>query len=222
MKRDLWRDRNPSITSTSGQVRQDEPAKVSSEDGNDESPAASYHSSQEEISTPQTAKPPFSTSSPPLTSATPTPDPTSSLTLKLQNLSLAPNPSTPTSHAHAYPDSDLESIDLRSPSDDPDYDFIEASEAVHSARNAQPDRKGKYPQLQAEADALSAAQRELAERAESENPDYDFLEKSEAMNSARNAHRDRRWHYPGLEGEGKQVERGGGQGRKKKKKGWFC
>ena len=38
----------------------------------------------------------------------------------------------------------LEDIDLRSPSDDPDYDLIDASEATRSARNAQPDRADKY------------------------------------------------------------------------------
>ena len=40
---------------------------------------------------------------------------------------------------------DLEEIDLRSPSDDPDYDIILPSEAVHSSRNAQPDHARKYP-----------------------------------------------------------------------------
>lgn len=45
---------------------------------------------------------------------------------------------------------DLEDIDLRSPSDDPDYDFIDKEEAMHSARNAQPDRANKYPELEAQ------------------------------------------------------------------------
>ena len=60
-------------------------------------------------------------------------------------------------HQSALPedlgDIDLEEIDLRSPSpssdEDPDYDFIDISEAMHSARNAQPDRADKYPELQA-------------------------------------------------------------------------
>jgi hypothetical protein len=42
---------------------------------------------------------------------------------------------------------DLEDIDLRSSSDDPDYEFIEKSGATHSARNAQSDRADKYPDL---------------------------------------------------------------------------
>ena len=49
-------------------------------------------------------------------------------------------------------DIDLEEIDLRSPlpssDEDPDYDFINVSEATHSTRNAQPDRADKYPDLQ--------------------------------------------------------------------------
>lgn len=54
------------------------------------------------------------------------------------------HPSSPTSSITSQ---NLEDIDLRSPSDDPDYDFIDASEATHSARNAQPDRADKYPEL---------------------------------------------------------------------------
>jgi hypothetical protein len=57
------------------------------------------------------------------------------------------HPSSP-SPAPSLTSSLLEDIDLRSPSDDPDYDFIETSEATHSARNAQPDRADKYPELE--------------------------------------------------------------------------
>lgn len=226
MRKDLWGESARFTASTSKQFPRNEPTNIS-EDDDDISPAASYHSSQEEVPNPQTAKPLFSSFIPTPSSGTPTDDPTTSLTLKLHRLSLAPvpNPSSPTSHRHFSPTASLESIDLRSPSDDPDYDFIEVSEAVHSARNAQPDRKGKYPELEAESKAFSIAQRELAERAESENPDYDFIEKSEAIHSARNAHRDRRGLHPEVEGEkvGKEVERGGGsgKGKKKKKKDWF-
>jgi hypothetical protein len=60
-------------------------------------------------------------------------------------------PSSPTSGI-------LSEIDLRSPSDDPEYDFIEACEATHSARNAQPDRADKYPEL-----ASVAAQKGLGD-----------------------------------------------------------
>ncbi|GAB7328487.1 hypothetical protein MBLNU13_g00456t1 [Cladosporium sp. NU13] len=52
----------------------------------------------------------------------------------------------PQSPAASITSENLEDIDLRSPSDDPDYDFIDASEATHSARNAQPDRVDKYPE----------------------------------------------------------------------------
>ena len=55
----------------------------------------------------------------------------------------------PQSPAASITSETLEDIDLRSPSDDPDYDFIDASEATHSARNAQPDRADKYPDAQA-------------------------------------------------------------------------
>ena len=50
----------------------------------------------------------------------------------------------PSSPAHSIKSENLEDIDLRSPADDPDYDFIDAAEATHSARNAQPDRADKY------------------------------------------------------------------------------
>jgi len=53
----------------------------------------------------------------------------------------------PSSPAASITSQNLEDIDLRSPSDDPDYDFIDAAEATHSARNAQPDRADKYPEL---------------------------------------------------------------------------
>lgn len=56
----------------------------------------------------------------------------------------------PNSRPASVASEDLEDIDLRSPSDDPDYDFIDKSEAMHSARNAQPDRADKYPELQAQ------------------------------------------------------------------------
>ena len=52
----------------------------------------------------------------------------------------------PQSPAASIASENLEDIDLRSPSDDPDYDFIDAAEATHSARNAQPDRADKYPE----------------------------------------------------------------------------
>ena len=52
----------------------------------------------------------------------------------------------PQSPAASIASQNLEDIDLRSPSDDPDYDFIDAAEATHSARNAQPDRADKYPE----------------------------------------------------------------------------
>lgn len=55
----------------------------------------------------------------------------------------------PQSPAASIKSENLEDIDLRSPSDDPDYDFIETSEATHSARNAQPDRAEKYPDAKA-------------------------------------------------------------------------
>lgn len=54
--------------------------------------------------------------------------------------------SQPKSPAESFVSADLSDIDLRSPADDPDYDFIDASEAMHSARNAQPDRADKYPE----------------------------------------------------------------------------
>jgi hypothetical protein len=54
--------------------------------------------------------------------------------------------SPPRSPAESFVSADLSDIDLRSPEDDPDYDFIDASEAMHSARNAQPDRADKYPE----------------------------------------------------------------------------
>jgi hypothetical protein len=53
-----------------------------------------------------------------------------------------PVPQSPTA---SFASEDLEDVDLRSPSDDSDYEFIEKSEATHSARNAHPDRAGKYP-----------------------------------------------------------------------------
>ena len=58
------------------------------------------------------------------------------------------HPSSPTTSP--FP-SKLSDIDLRSPSDDPDYDFIESAEATHSARNAQPDRADKYAELEGKA-----------------------------------------------------------------------
>lgn len=58
-----------------------------------------------------------------------------------------PQPHQPQSPAASFVSENLEDIDLRSPSDDPDYDFIDKSEAMHSARNAQPDRADKYPEL---------------------------------------------------------------------------
>jgi hypothetical protein len=59
---------------------------------------------------------------------------------------LPPQPKLrPQSPAASITSANLEDVDLRSPSDDPDYDFIETSEAMHSARNAQPDRAEKYP-----------------------------------------------------------------------------
>lgn len=70
-------------------------------------------------------------------------------------------PQTPENQARDQPFSiestlqeDFEDIDLedkvpRSSSDDPDYDIIDASEATHSARNAQPDRADKYPEREA-------------------------------------------------------------------------
>lgn len=61
--------------------------------------------------------------------------------------SQAPQPQ-PASPAASFVSEDLEDIDLRSPSDDPDYDFIDKAEAIHSARNAQPDRANKYPELE--------------------------------------------------------------------------
>jgi hypothetical protein len=53
----------------------------------------------------------------------------------------------PKSPASSFVSPKLDDIDLRSPADDPDYDFIDASEAMHSAHNAQPDRPDKYPEL---------------------------------------------------------------------------
>jgi hypothetical protein len=53
----------------------------------------------------------------------------------------------PKSPASSFVSPKLDEIDLRSPADDPDYDFIDASEAMHSAHNAQPDRADKYPEL---------------------------------------------------------------------------
>jgi hypothetical protein len=58
------------------------------------------------------------------------------------------SPSKPQSPASSVLSEDLEDVDLRSPSDDPDYDFIEHSEATHSARNAHPDRADKYPDME--------------------------------------------------------------------------
>ena len=55
----------------------------------------------------------------------------------------------PQSPAASITSANLEDVDLRSPSDDPVYDFIDASEATHSARNAQPDRAEKYPDAKA-------------------------------------------------------------------------
>ncbi|KAM0700342.1 hypothetical protein Q7P35_012063 [Cladosporium inversicolor] len=52
----------------------------------------------------------------------------------------------PSSPARSITSANLEDIDLRSPADDPDYDFIDVAEAMHSARNAQPDRADKYPE----------------------------------------------------------------------------
>jgi hypothetical protein len=58
------------------------------------------------------------------------------------------SPAKPRSRASSVLSEDLEDVDLRSPSDDPDYDFIEYSEATYSARNARPDRADKYPDME--------------------------------------------------------------------------
>ena len=76
------------------------------------------------------------------------------------------HPSSPTASITSQ---NLEDIDLRSPSDDPDYDFIETAEATHSARNAQPDRADKYPELRKGSKvAPSPKQGDVAEGGESE------------------------------------------------------
>jgi hypothetical protein len=147
----------------------------------------------------------------------------------------------------------LEEIDLRSPHDDPDYDIISPHEAVHSSRNAQADHASKYPQIKPQAkhpqpkpkpqrssSSTSASALhpttprqgfESDDSGEGEESDsdftswrsYDFVRKTEAKHSARNAQADRACKYPELvkeKGEGDGGGRGGGGGVEKGK-GWL-
>lgn len=89
------------------------------------------------------------TNNPEATTAAPEPTPQQSAQAQQtpqEQQTLPPQPKLrPQSPAASITSANLEDVDLRSPSDDPDYDFIETSEATHSARNAQPDRAEKYP-----------------------------------------------------------------------------
>jgi len=136
-----------------------------------------------------------------------------------------PNTSTPA----AEPTEELlKEIDLRCPTDDPEYDFISSNEAVHSSRNAQPDHASKYTTAKRppSSSATSSARRRTSsddsdEEEESDGEStswrsYDFVKESEAKFSARNASSDHASKYPELRG----GNRAGGEGERKGGKGW--
>ena len=147
--------------------------------------------------------------------------------------SKTPQPSTPTSPKEEL----LEEIDLRSPHDDPDYDIISPHEAVHSSHNAQADHASKYPKPKRRTHRSSSSTLvyspsarkgfESDDSSEGESDEeftswrsYDFVRKTEAKHSARNAQADRASKYPELRAEG-GSKGGGGGGGEEKGKGWL-
>jgi hypothetical protein len=129
----------------------------------------------------------------------------------------------------------LEEIDLRSPHDDPDYDIISPNEAVHSSHNAQADHASKYPKPKTKTHRSSSSTSssgpkgfEPDDSSSGEETDseftswrsYDFVKKTEAKHSARNAQADRASKYPELRAEG-SSKGGGGAGGGEKGKGWL-
>lgn len=136
-----------------------------------------------------------------------------------------PNPSsTPTTH-HPSEEYPLEEIDLRSPTDDPEYDFISPNEALHSSRNAQPDHASKYTTTTKRSSSTSSRRRSTGEESDEEEESdgelaswrtYDYVKESEAKFSARNASSDHASKYPEL--RGKET---GGEGERNGEKGWL-
>jgi hypothetical protein len=131
----------------------------------------------------------------------------------------------------------LEEIDLRSPHDDPDYDIISPNEALHSSHNAQADHASKYPKPKPKTHRSSSSSTSVyspsarkgfepddsssGEETDSEFTSwrsYDFVKKTEAKHSARNAQADRASKYPELRAEN---AKGGGGGGGEKGKGWL-
>jgi hypothetical protein len=153
--------------------------------------------------------------------------------------SASSNSKTPTSPKEEL----LEEIDLRSPYDDPDYDIISPHEAVHSSHNAQADHASKYPskpksRTQKSSSSTSAYSPSARKGFESDDSgeggsdeeftswrSYDFVRKTEAKHSARNAQADRASKYPELRAEsgskGGGDGGGGGGGGGEKGKGWL-
>ena len=151
--------------------------------------------------------------------------------------STTPNPQTPNSSAAPttarHPHEALEDIDLRSPTDDTDYDFISPAEAPHSSRNAQPDHASKYAanhsKRSSSPSSSSSVRRGIEDSDSGEESDgestswrsYDFVKQSEAKFSARNASSDPAGKYPELGGGGGGNKNGEKWGSRGWVKGWF-